>query len=119
MRKAAILCLILCTAMILQAQKTNAQELIGTWEFSGGTIEFSQDGSGVMLFKNMNSTAPCPEGSITKFNWEVDGDLLYLHYKSMHICGEKQPTPDDDAPKNFTINGNTLNWASVQWQRVN
>jgi len=118
MKKAVITLLILCTAMLLQFQVANAQELVGTWEFSGGSIEFNGDGSGVMLFKNKNRNAPCPEGSVTKFNWEANEGRLHLDYQSMYICGEKQSTPDSDAPQQYTIRGNTLNWAGVEWQRV-
>ena len=102
-----------------EAQSHNSRALIGIWEYSGGTIEFTQDGSGVMKFKNINRNAPCPEGSVTAFNWEVvDGSKLYLDYKSMHICGEKQPTPENDTPKSFNVSRNQLSWAGVNWTRM-
>jgi len=81
----------------------NPNYLIGTWSYSGGSIEFSSDGTGVMRLKNLNSTAPCPEGS--------------LNYTSMTICGEVQDTPDSDGPKNYSIQGYSLQFAGLTWTR--
>ena len=72
-----------------------------------------------MKFKNVNRNAPCPDGRVTVFNWEVvDGNKLSLNYKFMHICGENQPTPENDAPKPFKISGNQFSWAGVKWTRL-
>ena len=113
-----IIALTACT-IVAEAQSNDNRALIGIWEFSGGTIEFASNGDGEMRFKNVNRNAPCPDGSVTAFKWEVvDGNKLYLDYKAMHICGEKQPTPENDAPKSYKVNGNQLSWAGVKWIRL-
>ena len=93
------------------------RSLIGVWTYSGGSIEFNADGSGALKMKNRNSRADCPEGSVTNFNWTVDHSQLRLNYTSMYICGEKQPTPEADDPKTYSIAGNTLQWAGVSWTK--
>lgn len=110
----------LLTFLLLSATMGYSQdnELIGTWRSSSGTVEFKGDKTGVMKLDNKNASAPCPEGSVTKFNWQAtDNGKLSLTYTSMSICGEKQETPDADAPKPYEIERNTLNWAGVSWER--
>lgn len=100
------------------AQNNDARDLIGTWTFSGGSIEFNANQMGQMVLTNQNANAPCPQGSVTKFNWSVtDNNYLRLDYTSMHICGEKQPTPESDGPQSYSMSGRTLNWAGISWER--
>lgn len=99
------------------AQNNSSQDLIGTWTFSGGSVEFNADQTGTMALKNQNSSAPCPEGSVTKFKWDTSDNRLSLEYTSMHICGERQPTPESDDPQSFSIQGSTLSWANINWER--
>ena len=93
------------------------RSLVGVWTYRGGRIEFNADGSGALKMKNRNPRADCAEGSVTNFKWRVDNERLHLNYTSMYICGEKQPTPESDDPKTYSISGNTLKWAGVSWTK--